>query len=112
MRLRRFLWLIALTAFVLLPLGLGTGSASAHGPGKIEAMTDCPDHAPPPKPCPSQGTAKHAAGDCCPAMTGNVAVLPVAPDGAMEARPARYGSSLAPALYALDLTKDPPPPRG
>jgi hypothetical protein len=112
MRLRRFLWLIALTAFVILPFGLETGSASAHGQGTIEAMTDCPDHAPPPKPCPAQGTAKHTAGDCCPAMSGSLAVLPPAPDDAASIHGAGYAPSLTPVLHTIDLTKDPPPPRG
>ncbi len=36
------------------------------------------DHAPPPDPCPSEGTAKHAASACCPLMSGAVALLPAA----------------------------------
>jgi hypothetical protein len=111
MRLRRFLWLLGLTAFIFLPIGLGTGGANAHGPGKVEAMADCPDHAPPPKPCPSDGTAKHVAGDCCPAMAGSLAVLPATPDATI-ALGAAYAPSLATALSMFDLAKDPPPPRG
>ena len=39
------------------------------------SSVDCPDHAPPPDPCPSEGTAKHAASACCPMMSGAVALL-------------------------------------
>jgi hypothetical protein len=93
---------------------LGTVSM-AHAAASVErtASVDCPQHAPPPPvpPCPEQGTAKHAAGVCCPVMASALAVLPPAAsdDGAMMFRapiPER-ARSLAGRLF----TKDPPPPR-
>lgn len=108
-RVRSFLWLLALVAFAVSSLGtasLGHAAVSADQ----TAMSDCPDHAPPPD-CPSQGTAKHAAGKCCPLMAGVVALLPpVAPAEALvpyHARPA----TIARNLIGLTFTQDPPPPR-
>ena len=89
-------------------------SAHAMIPAAEASSVDC-DHAPPPPdPCPSEGTAKHAASECCPLMSGSVAVLP-SPAGIETAGP-RSTSGRAPAsgrsLAGLDLfTKDPPPPR-
>jgi hypothetical protein len=108
MRLRSLLWLIALCAFLLPPAVTPT---EATAPSKHGMMSNCPDHAPPPAPCPEKGSAKHAAGLCCPAMAQVVAVLPVV------AMTTSLASSDPPALSVTrDLTglsphKDPPPPR-
>lgn len=108
-RARSFLWLMALVAFAMSSFGsLSIGHAAA--PAEQTAMADCPDHAPPPD-CPSQGTAEHAAGQCCPLMTGVVALLPPAAMAAAtvpyHARPA----TIARDLTGLIFTQDPPPPR-
>ena len=76
-----------------------------------QAVVDCPEHAPPPDPCPDQGTAKHAGKACCPLMSGAVALL--SPPAVIE--------TLVPFDILLSLrvrslagrifTKDPPPPR-
>ena len=73
---------------------------------------DCPDHAAPPAdPCPDRGTAKHAAGQCCPMMSCVVAVLP--PAAAEDASPFVGQPPRAPVqpLVGLTFTQDPPPPR-
>ncbi len=59
---------------------------------------------------PGEGTAKHAASDCCPLMSGAVALLPPAAleDASSVRRPA--GASAA-SLAGRLFTKDPPPPR-
>jgi hypothetical protein len=105
-RLRLLVWLVALMALVA-PPGMTIHAMAAPQASSV----DCPDHAPPPDPCPSEGTAKHAANTCCPLMSGAVALLPAATG--IE----------RPVLFAVDLplhgrslvghvsTKDPPPPR-
>jgi hypothetical protein len=108
MRFRSVLWLVALCAFVLPPSLASTAAmvSAAH-----PAMGDCPDHAPPPAPCPDKDSAKHAAGLCCPFMALTVAVLPVV---AASADGRGFSVNVAPAsrdLTGLSLTKDPPPPR-
>jgi len=107
--LRSFAWLIALIAFVVPTLGTAS-IAHAAQPTERAASADCPDHAPPPD-CPAQGTAKHAAGQCCPLMAGVVALLPpvaAAPTPApLHTRPA----VAVPGLAGLTFTQDPPPPR-
>jgi len=104
-RLRSLLWLIALLGF--LAPSFATASMAHMGQA---ASADCPDHAPPPD-CPAQGTAKHAAGSCCPLMAGVAALLPpVAPvqmAAPCHARPATIAHNLA----GLIFTQDPPPPR-
>src|SRR5690348_3614099 len=70
--LRLLVWMIALAA-LMVPPGL---TVHAMAPSQSVSM-DCPDHAPPTDPCPDHGTAKHAAGDCCPLMTGAFALLPL-----------------------------------
>jgi hypothetical protein len=108
-RLRALAWLIALIAFVV--PSLGTATAGHAMPPAQAASADCPEHAPPPEDCPAQGTAKHAAGQCCPFMTGVVAVMP--PAAMAEATPS-FSSAVAAAersLAGLLFTKDPPPPR-
>jgi hypothetical protein len=108
MRARSLFWLIALCALVLPPSVAPTVVlASANH----ATMSDCPDHAPPPAPCPDKGTGKHAAGQCCPAMAGAVAVLPAAPAGAAPTLGHGYMPRVVSHLSGLSLTKDPPPPR-
>ena len=105
-RLRLFVWLIALMAFIA-PPGM---SAHAMMPAAEASSVDC-DHAPPPDPCPSEGTAKHAASACCPLMSGAVAVLP-AP--AVMETPVPLDVLLSLRVRSLAgrlFTKDPPPPR-
>lgn len=107
--LRSLTWLIALVGFVV--PSLGTASvAHASQPTEQAASADCPHHAPPPD-CPAQGTAKHAAGQCCPLMAGVVALLPpvaLAPAPTLvHARPA----AIALNLTGLTFAQDPPPPR-
>ncbi len=109
-RLRSFLWLIALIAFVVPPLGVATAS---HAMPPVEQMAgmDCHDHAPPPKECPDKGTAKHSAGQCCPSMAvGDV--LPSLPAAGRAELPIAVDlSARAPLMTGVALTKDPPPPR-
>ena len=108
-RLRAFAWLIALIAFIAPPFGTAS-MAHAAQPMEQAALSDCPDHAPPPD-CPAQGTAKHAAGKCCPLMAGVVALLPPA---ALEQTPAPFDArpaTIAANLTGLIFTQDPPPPR-
>ena len=106
-RLRLFVWLIALVALIA-PPGM---SAHAMMPAAQVSSVDCADHAPPPDPCPSEGTAKHAASACCPLMSGAVAVLP-APAVMETLVPSDVLLSLRVRSLAGRLfTKDPPPPR-
>ena len=106
-RLRLFVWLIALMALIAPP---GMSSMRWRRLAQTSSV-DCPDHAPPPDPCPSEGTAKHAASACCPLMSGAVALLP-APASietpiALDVLLSLRARSLAGRLF----TKDPPPPR-
>jgi hypothetical protein len=111
MRLRRLFWLIALFAFAVLPSLAGPASAAMRDHGKSVTMSDCPDHAPPPAPCPAQGTAKHAAGDCCPMMCGAIPFLPDAMTTGVPFVGHRYAPAPGASLSSLLFTKDPPPPR-
>ncbi len=108
-RLRTLIWLIAVVAFAV--PSFGTVMAShAMAPAGQAASLDCPDHAPPPD-CPAQGTAKHAAGQCCPQMTGAVALLL---PGATAKAPVRAHTRVivaATTLVSLFLAQEPPPPR-
>jgi hypothetical protein len=106
-RLRAFAWLIALVAFIAPPFGT---MLSAHSALPVEqAAADCPDHTPPPD-CPAHGTAKHAAGQCCPLMAGVVALVP---PGVLAEKPVPFHTPAAPArsLAGLSCKQDPPPPR-
>jgi hypothetical protein len=106
-RLRLLAWLIALLALIAPP----AVTAHAMTPAAPAATVDCPDHAPPPDPCPAEGTAKHAMGTCCPLMAGAVALLS-ASMGAESA--ASFHPSLPPLarhLAGLLFAQDPPPPR-
>jgi hypothetical protein len=109
-RLRSFLWLFALITFVVPPLGAAMAS-HAMPPVEQMAAMDCPDHAPPPKECPDQGTAKHSAGQCCPSMACGDVVLspPVTRRSEMSIQVAL--SARTRHLTGVALTKDPPPPR-
>ncbi len=108
-RARSFLWLIALAAFVCPPLtGAVASSAVDH---MAVAMPDCPDHVPPPDPCPLKDTAKHAAGDCCPMMSGVPALLPEAIPGDTRSPFHSRVLSVGISLTGLLFTQDPPPPR-
>ena len=113
-RTRSLVWLLALVAFVVPTFGTAVAShamspAMVHG--AQAASADCPDHAPPPEDCPDQGTARHAAGQCCPLMAGVVAVLPPASVGAVPAPLHDWLAVPARQLTGLTFTQDPPPPR-
>jgi hypothetical protein len=108
-RLRSWFWLLALIAFLAPSLGMVTMVHAMH-PSEHAAMSDCPGHAPPPD-CPDQGTAKHAAGQCCPMMANFVALMPAVAlaqtVSLFHVRPA----SVTLCLTGLGSTQDPPPPR-
>lgn len=112
-RARTLVWLIALIAFVVPSLGAMSmaHAAGPAGPAERPTLADCAEHALPPDPCPDQGTAKHAAGQCCLSMSGAVALLAVAlGDGT-------HWSSVSPhvvpvhSLTGRTFSQDPPPPR-
>lgn len=116
-RLRALVWLIAVVAFVVPAFGTtmaGHAMAAAMTPvmmqGEQAASVDCPEHAPPPD-CPAQGTAKHAAGQCCPMMSCTFAMLAptMVADVALSFAP--DAAAVARSLTGLVFTKDPPPPR-
>lgn len=111
MRLRSLFWLIVLLAFVVPPILAGKAAAAMHDHTAMASMAHCPDHAPPPAPCPAKGTAKHAAGECCPMMSGAMAVLPVTVVAASPARLHVYLPAVSVTLSGLLFTTDPPPPR-
>ncbi len=106
-RLRFLVWLLTLVALIA-PPGV---SDHAMMPMSEAASVDCPDHAPPPDPCPSEGTAKHATGTCCPMMAGAVALLSssVGAGGFISFHPP--APPLARQLAGLLFSQDPPPPR-
>lgn len=110
MRARSLCWLVALIAFVASALGAVTTMLAAPPPGQL-AASGCPEHAPPPDPCPEKGTAKHAAGDCCLQMACSLAVLPSAAAGDGPLGHAAPAASFATRLAGRAFTKDPPPPR-
>lgn len=109
LRARSLIWLIAVIAFAVPSLGT-VGAVHAMAPAGQAASVDCPDHAPPPD-CPEHGTAKHAAGECCPLMSGTVALLL---PGATAEAPVRAHTRVTAAvatLASLFLAQEPPPPR-
>lgn len=114
MKLSAILWLIAAFALALSPvLQRSDAKAAVHHASSVPAKSDCHDHTPPPppEPCSDMGTAKHAAGECCPMMVGAVALLP-----GISAAPALPTEHEPPVVAARHLTgffptKDPPPPR-
>ncbi len=108
-RVRPLLWLIALFAIVVPTLGMTLVRHASLAVG--QASADCPEHAPPPAPCPANGTAKHAAGDCWPLMSSTLALPPPTADcdatmpiQAPVTKPVR-------SLAGHVLARDPPPPR-
>lgn len=107
MCLRRLLWLIALTA---LSLPSAFGPAAASDGMSHPVMRDCRHETPPPL-CPEKGTANHAAGLCCPLMSGVVALLP--PATAIGVRRLQMSIAPAPVLHLTGLSPhtEPPPPR-
>ena len=102
---RLLVWMVALVA-LLMPPGMAVHAMASSGQA---ASLDCPGHAPPP--CPDHDTAKHAAGDCCPLMSGAVALLPTAIAGGEAASSPVVPQDCAPDLVGLLFAKDPPPPR-
>jgi hypothetical protein len=118
-RLRSFLWLLALGALVFPSFGIAMApshaSSQAHATPPVEqtASMDC-EHARPPPPvdCPAQGTAKHAAGTCCPLMSASVAIL--LPTVVAEAPLPAFVLVLAGVIRLTGhfSAQDPPPPRG
>jgi hypothetical protein len=118
-RARTLVWLIALAAFVVPSFGAAAAShamAQLTEQGAPAASVDCPDHVPPPTPypdtpCPEQGTAKHAASQCCPLMSGAVALLPSTAAEQASSRAEPLLLVLAHRLDGLTFTQDPPPPR-
>ena len=111
---RTLVWLIALAIFVVPSFGAAAASHAMTQPmeqGAQAASVDCPDHVPPPKPCPEQGTAKHAASQCCPLMSGSVALLPSTDIEPASSRVEPRRLALAHRLDGLTFTQDPPPPR-
>jgi hypothetical protein len=113
-RARTLVWLIALAVFVVPSFGATTASHAMTPDVVVEAqaaLVDCPDHAPPPKPCPEQGTAKHAASQCCPLMSGSVALLPSTDAEQASSFVEPRLLALALRLDGLTFTQDPPPPR-
>ena len=109
-RARAFLWLVALIAFVVPTLGT---ASMAHAAAFVEraVSTDCPEHAPPPDPCPEHGTSKHAAGLCCPLMSAAVALLPATMASGVRAAWQTPPRARSPSLVGRFFTQDPPPPR-
>lgn len=107
MRWRSFVWLLAFVALVFPPLA---GPSAGMTASAQESATGCDHHAPPP-PCPEKGSAKHAAGVCCPLMAQVVATLTSMvettgfPTGGRTALPATVH------FAGLSPHKDPPPPR-
>lgn len=120
-RLRSFLWLLALGALVFPSFGIAVApshassshaSSPAHATSLVAhaASMDC-EHAPPPD-CPSEGTARHAAGTCCPLMSASVAiVLPAIPADAPPTVFVRIRADAA-HLTGRMSAQEPPPPRG
>ena len=106
---RSLLWLVALLAFALSSIGTASIGHATASPEQA-TMADCPEHAPPPD-CPSQGTAKHAAGKCCPLMSGVVALLPPIVLGETALPYHGHPDTIARDLVGLVFTQDPPPPR-
>jgi hypothetical protein len=106
MWLRRLLWLIALAMFAC-PSWIGSATAMDRAAHAIDG--GC--HDAPPPPCPEHGTAKHAAGLCCPLMSAAAALLPHALALAAPREPGAFGLASALRLTGLSPHQDPPPPR-
>ena len=106
-RTRFLVWMIAVLA-LLAPPGM---TAHAMAPAGQAATVDCPGHAPPPDPCPDHDTAKHAAGACCPLMSGTVALLPATVASGEAASSQAVLQVHSPDLVGRLFAQDPPPPR-
>jgi hypothetical protein len=106
MRLRSLLWLLAVTA-LRLPSFAGLAVASDRMSHPV--MSDCGHESPPP--CPEKDSAKHAAGLCCPFMSGSMAVLPTLAAEVPRSLHSAFRPPAASRLSGLSPDKDPPPPR-
>jgi hypothetical protein len=104
---RLLVWLVSLVALLVPPVAVGQAMAMPRSVVSI----DCPDHAPPPMPCPEHGTARHAAGVCCPLMTPMVALLSEAPIIDTKISFRMPTPELSAGMSGRIVTKDPPPPR-
>jgi hypothetical protein len=106
MWLCRLLWLIALAAFVCPPAIAAAATAGSAMPSVSHHCADCP-----PPPCPESGSARHAAGLCCPLMAQAIAVLSptvvIASSDDADTFPVLAGRDLT----GLSPHQDPPPPR-
>jgi hypothetical protein len=102
---RLLVWMVALVA-LLMPPGMAVHAMASSGQA---ASLDCPDHAPPP--CPDHDTAKHAAGACCPLMSGAVALLPTALVVGEAASSSALVRIHVPSLTGRIVKQEPPPPR-
>ena len=106
MWLRRLLWLIALAVFVC-PSWIGSSMAMESTAHPIAHAC----HDTPPPPCPEDGSAKHAAGLCCPLMSMETAVMPPFAGSTSSPDHGRVSLTAGPYLAGLSPHKDPPPPR-
>jgi hypothetical protein len=107
-RVRLLVWLVTLVALIAPP---GLAAHASATPSGEAAAVDCPDHAPPPAPCPDEGTARHAASTCCPLMMSAVALLAPAPVLVGSLTAAMPAARQARSLAGRTLATDPPPPR-
>lgn len=104
---RLLVWLATLAALLAPP---GTTMPAAEPDRSAAVGIDCADHAAPP-PCPDQGSARHAAGDCCVHMTVHAALLPnlvLLADRPPAAARIPFADETTAGLPAA---RDPPPPR-
>jgi hypothetical protein len=83
----------------------------AMAPAGHAATVDCPGHAPPTHPCPDHDTAKHAAGACCPLMSGAIGLLPPSAVNGEAASTQAVPQVRSPDLIGRVVAQDPPPPR-
>ena len=104
--LRVFVWMLTALALSLPPVLPAQAMAFAQPATTIE----CPDHVPA-DPCPDAGTARHAAGDCCPLMSNAVAVLAATAD--VDGLETAASAARPPSRHLIGRTfsQDPPPPR-
>jgi hypothetical protein len=106
MWLSRLLWLIALAAFVCPPAISAAATTGSAAPSALHHCADCP-----PPPCPESGSARHAAGLCCPFMAHAMAVLPQAVVCVCPGSAIAFPVSAGRDLTGLSPQQDPPPPR-
>jgi len=105
MWLGRLLWLIALAAFVCPPAIAASALSATAMPSVSHHCADKPP------PCPESGSARHAAGLCCPFMAHAMAVLPQAIAVARPVSTVAFPVSAGRDLTGLSPHQDPPPPR-